>query len=200
MADLEEFKPMVENIWRETQLIFLSTSSLFRFSKKLKALKPLIKSLAKNMVGNLTKKALEAFKVLCEKQEANHMNPSQSSLEEESDAYRRWDLVSKLEENFLKQRSNVHWLKVGDRNNKSFHRVVVACEANNSIKEIQCSDGRMVSKAEEIKSEAENFFRCFLQYVPSYFVGISTEELEEIISNRCAEQDKTHLIKEVTEE
>lgn len=37
------------------------------------------------------------------------------ALEEEVEAYKRWDLVSGLEESFLKQRSKLHWLKKGWR-------------------------------------------------------------------------------------
>jgi len=68
IADMVEFKPMVDNFWRETEPIFLSTSSLFRFSKKLKLLKPKIRNLAKDTMGNLVVKAREAFEQLCQKQ------------------------------------------------------------------------------------------------------------------------------------
>lgn len=53
ITELEEFIPAVGQHWHNTEPIFLSTSSLFRFSKKLKSLKPVIKDLGKERMGNL---------------------------------------------------------------------------------------------------------------------------------------------------
>jgi len=53
-------------------------------------------------------------------------------MEAENAAYNRWEFVSDLEEKYLKQKSKLHWMKVGDKNNKTFHRVVVARETNES--------------------------------------------------------------------
>jgi len=79
-------------------------------------------------------------------------------MEEENIAYNRWDLVAGLEERYLKQKSKIHWLDVGDKNNKSFHRAVKTREAQNSIREIECPNGVVTANAEEIKMEAERFF------------------------------------------
>lgn len=83
------------------------------------------------------------------------------------------------------QRSKVHWMKVGNGDNKSFHRAVVAREAKNTIKEIQCRDGVVVSSAEEIMARVESSFRDFLQFVPSDFEGMTIADLEDIIPSRC---------------
>lgn len=50
-------------------------------------------------------------------------------MEKESIAYKRWDLVAGLEEKYLKQKSNIHWLEVGDKNNKTFQRALKTREA-----------------------------------------------------------------------
>ncbi|XP_024016317.1 uncharacterized protein LOC112089792 [Eutrema salsugineum] len=71
VAELDDFLPMVQSFWENTQPIFSSTSSMFCFTKKLKALKPLIRSLAKNRMGNLSRKTKEVYETLCEKQNAN---------------------------------------------------------------------------------------------------------------------------------
>lgn len=85
-------------------------------------------------------------------------DPSQVNLENENVAYERWDKVSGLEEKFLKQKSKLHWLNVGDRSNKVFHRAATARDIQNSIYEVLCRDGRVVHKPEEIKGEAESYF------------------------------------------
>jgi len=75
LAELHEFQPMIDNYWKNTESLFLSTSTLFRFNKKLKGLKPALKLLAKDRIGNLVKKSKEAYEVLCKKQEANLSKP-----------------------------------------------------------------------------------------------------------------------------
>ncbi|XP_019085398.1 PREDICTED: uncharacterized protein LOC109126346 [Camelina sativa] len=61
MTEMEEFRPLVASYWQDTQPLFLSTSTLFRFSKKLKSLKPALRSLAKTRLGNLVRKTKRGF-------------------------------------------------------------------------------------------------------------------------------------------
>lgn len=44
----------------------MSTSSIFKFSKKLKNLKPLIREMGREKLENLTKRTKDAFGILCE--------------------------------------------------------------------------------------------------------------------------------------
>lgn len=102
VTTLDEFLPVVKDFWESTEDIFLSTSSFYRFSKKLKNLKPQISTLAKERMGNLVKKAQEAHEDLCRKQELNLTSPSPEHLEFENEALARWEFVAGLEESFLK--------------------------------------------------------------------------------------------------
>lgn len=177
VAEMDDFKPLVENYWNQTEPIFLSTSALFRLSKKLKGLKPLIRKLGKNKMGNLVMKAKEAYQDLCMKQDANLNQPSPSLMKEEIRATMRWERVADLEEKYLKQKSKLHWLRVGDKNNNMFHRAVNYREAKNSIREIECMDGRVLKNVEDIKKEVEDYFTEFLQFIPHNFKGVSVTEL-----------------------
>ncbi|XP_010462974.1 PREDICTED: uncharacterized protein LOC104743614 [Camelina sativa] len=167
---------------------------------KLKGLKPALRSLAKRRLGNLVLKTREAFDVLCEKQQANSTNPSSLAMEEENAAFKRWDFLVGLEEKFLKQKSKLHLLKVGDKNNTAFHRAATIQKAQNTIKEIHCSDGRMVKKEEEIKTEAERHFPEFLQLIPPDFEGSTVEELERLLPFRCSVVDQQALTRVVSGE
>lgn len=62
MGSIPSFLPMVKEFWDSTERLFQSTSAIYRFSKKLKNLKPLVRELGRAKLG--TK---EAFELLCEK-------------------------------------------------------------------------------------------------------------------------------------
>lgn len=66
--------------------------------------------------------------------------------------------MASLEEEYLKQKAKLHWLDSGDKNNKTFYRAIKTRQAQNMIREIRCTYGRVVTKHSEIKQEAENFF------------------------------------------
>lgn len=134
---------------------------MFLFSKKLKNLKPIIRMLGREKLGNLTKKAKEAHDNLCEKQKMTLSILTTQSIQEEAVAYERWLHVASLEEDFLKQKAKLHWLEVGDQNNKTFHNAIKTRHGQNTIREIRCSNGTIVTKQEDIKEEAVRFFRIF---------------------------------------
>lgn len=200
IGKLDAFLPLVQDFWNSTPKLFHSTSALYRFSKKLKNLKPLIRELGKEKLGNLTKKAKEAHERLCEKQNVTLSNPSGTAIQEEAEAYEKWLHVASLEEDFLKQRAKLHWLEVGDQNNKTFHNAIKSRQAQNTIREIRCATGNVVTKQQDIKDEAVYFFSEFLNKVPDNFIGATTEELEELLEFRCSDDDCRSLEAEVSEE
>ncbi|XP_010480749.1 PREDICTED: uncharacterized protein LOC104759539 [Camelina sativa] len=192
VTGMAEFAPLVADYWHSTEPTFMSTSTMFRFTKKLKALKPLVRNLAKEKMGNLVKRTKEAYDLLCQKQELNLANPSPQALREELDAYTHWDRVAAIEEKILKQRSKLHWLQIGDRNNKTFHRAVTARKAHNTVREIHCSDCTVTTKGEEIKVEAER--------VLEDLEDTSTQALQDLLSYRCSARDCSLLTRPVTAE
>lgn len=200
IAETPEFKEIIASYWRDNQPLFQSTSALFRFSKYLKGLKPHIRFLSKNKLGALTKKVKEAFRDLCKKQENLIEAPTPENVHAEHEAAVRWQRISDIEEKVLKQRSKLHWLQVGDKNNKAFHNAVKIRETRNMIREIICPDGRTISTQEEVKKEAERFFKEFLTYEPMDIEEKSVQDLQSIISFRCSEEERARLIRIVTEE
>lgn len=75
LVDMPDFLPLVEELWAGTEPLFISTSALFRLSKKLKALKPVLKHLSKEKVGEIIKKTRGAYKALCGAQEKDSCKP-----------------------------------------------------------------------------------------------------------------------------
>lgn len=55
ISSLLEFLPLLKEYWEDTDVLFNSTSALFRFSKKLKGLKFKLRQLSKKHMGDLTR-------------------------------------------------------------------------------------------------------------------------------------------------
>lgn len=197
---MPDFLTVVEGFWSETEVLFNSTSALFRLTKKLKALKPVLKQLSKEKVGEIIKKTKDAYNNLCLVQTKTLENPSLINIEAESMAYGRWVFLSALEEKVISQRAKIHWLELGDGNNKSFHRAVKVREIRNAIREIKRPDGSVADTQEEIKYEAVEHFHKFLTHIPSEYKGVNEEEMKDLLNYECSENDRSMLMREVTTE
>ena len=200
VAEMSDFPKLMDDFWKNNQPLFQSTSALFWFSKSLKALKPLIRRLSKERLGKLSMKVKEAYNDLCKIQERLMDDPTAENIREELRIEERWQRISASEEKVLKQRSKIHWLQLGDCNNKSFHNAVKIREARNTIREIRCQSGEVVTSQEDIKKETEKFFKEFLSYEPPDIKDISVEGIQRFITFRCSDEERTQLIKLVTDE
>ena len=200
MGSVSSFLPMVKAYWDTTVELYQSTSAMYRFSKKLKNLKPLIRELGREELGNLTRRTKESYTVLCEKQTATLASPCDVSIQEEAEAYGKWLHVASLEEDHLKQKAKLHWLEIGDQNNKTYHRAIRTRQSQNLIREVRCQGGNIVSTHDEVKKEAESFFKEFLNRCPANYQGTSVEELQELIAFRCSPDDCLLLEADVSEE
>jgi hypothetical protein len=200
LTTMPEFLQTVQDFWAGTPVLYHSTSAMFRFSKKLKSLKPILKSLGRNKLHNLSVRVDQAYTSLCEKQKLALETASSEAIAEENQAYTQWNSLAVLEEGYLQQKSKLHWLDVGDLNNKYFHNSVKARIAMNSIREILCSDGIVRTSQEDIKEEAVQFFKRFLQAKPEDFEGSSVSEIQSLLSYRSSILDHERLLRDVTEE
>lgn len=161
IASQPEFLSRVEGYWQETPTLFHSTSSLFRFTKKLKQLKPIIREISRSQLADISLRSTAAYDDLCTKQLSTLSNPSPQEIAAEALAFERWERVAGLEEKFLKQKSKLHWLDVGDKNNKAFYNAIKERVARNSIHEISDPNGNCLTEMEDIKAEGIRFFRIY---------------------------------------
>ncbi|KAG7593824.1 Zinc finger CCHC-type [Arabidopsis thaliana x Arabidopsis arenosa] len=110
------------------------------------------------------------------------------------------NLKPMLREMGKKMKAKLHWMTTGDQNNKTFHAAAKIREVRNNIREIRCEDGQIANNQQSIKTEAEKYFKEFLSMKPAEYVEWSPEELQNIMSFKCDENDKIMLTSEVTEE
>lgn len=92
------------------------------------------------------------------------LNPGPSGIAEEARAFKKWQHLADLEERFLRQKSKLPWLKVGDGNNRYYHQAAKHRETQNSIQEVVRGDGSIADTHEDIKTEAETFFKNLFVY------------------------------------
>lgn len=196
---MKEFLPTVQENWDRANALFHSTSTAYMFSKKLKALKPVLKQLSRDNLSAIQIRVAAAYTNLCDKQQSTLVNPCHDVVEEEKSAYKTWDNLADIEEGFLKQKSKMHWLDVGDKNNKFFYNAVQNRTAKNSLWEIYRHDGTVFSEQEDIKREAVIFFEDFLTEEPADYEGMSVEQLQDLMGFRCTTSDTTQLLAVVTE-
>lgn len=192
LTKIPSFTQTVDSHWAATDPVFLLTSSFVRFSKKIKTLKPLLRGLGKTHLSDLTKRTKEAHDQLCVKQKETLIDPKIYGMEEESEAYKWWQHLE-LEEGYLKQKSKLHWLNVGDRNNTYFYKTIQTRQMQNAIKEIRSNTWERLTKSEDIKAEAELYFREFLTLKLSEYRGMGIEQLEEILPFCCTDFYISHL-------
>ncbi|KAG7578003.1 Reverse transcriptase domain [Arabidopsis thaliana x Arabidopsis arenosa] len=194
------YQAEIEDFWTKSPPLYHSTLAMHMLTKKLKDLKPRLRKMGKRVYGDISIKTKAAFKALCDYQAATMINPTSQAVKAEAEAYEKWQRLSNIEEGFLHQRAKLHWMKIGDQNNKAYYNAVKIRENRNNIKEIQCEDGTIVSGQDQIKAEAERHFKDFLTIKPADYEEWSPEELEGLLKFQCDEADKLMLTKEVTEE
>ena len=70
--------------------------------------------------------------------------------------------LARAEEGFLKQKSRIQWLKLGDQNSNFSHKYVKARNSRNSIKSITLENGCRIEDPASIRQEFVNHFQTVL--------------------------------------
>lgn len=84
-----------------------------------------------------------------------------------------------MEEGFLKQKSKVHWLGVGDGNNLYFHKSVQIRLPRYAIQEVKGPMGEIYPAKDDVKNEAVRFLEELFMFIPTGFTRLSTESLKD---------------------
>ncbi|XP_019264569.1 PREDICTED: uncharacterized protein LOC109242177 [Nicotiana attenuata] len=154
-VDNDNFKPFVKGIWDK----HVSGSAMWIFHQKLKALCTGLSQWSRQEYGDIFQEAKEYE----EKVKAAEMVWAQTN--EEADRANLHDLKAqyirymKLEENFLKQKTQLQWFKEGDANSKYFHSLIRGRRRKLYIHKIKDEDGQWIQGDEAIGNAACTFYR-----------------------------------------
>lgn len=131
----------------------------------------MLRTLGKEKLGDILRRTREAHEGLCQKQSETVLILSLVTTDEEAKAYAKWLTLSEIAEGYLKQKAKLHWLNVGDGNNAYFHKTTQIRKMRNSIREIVTKEGVVLTNGEDIKAEAESFFKDFFNSHPHGLSG-----------------------------
>ncbi|XP_043717970.1 uncharacterized protein LOC122665905 [Telopea speciosissima] len=122
------------------------------FDIKLKNVKAALKDWNLKVFGNISHQVVD-----CKERLASLQASLQTDFLNESLALEEKEVSSQLsallarEESFLKQKSRINWLDLGDSNTAYFHRSVKARLNANSIMQLSRPDGSLVNSVKDIK-------------------------------------------------
>lgn len=105
---------------------------MLKVSKKLKELKNVIRTFSKET--EIQKRVVEAYDHLLQCQQSFLSAPTSLEIVKEKEAHRKWRLLAKAEESFLRQKSRICWMEEGDKNSKFFHKSILSRQAQNQSK------------------------------------------------------------------
>ena len=90
-------------------------------------------------------------------------NPNDSGLlRNEKICLKNFHELVRAEEGFLKQKSRIQWLKLGNQNSNFFQKAVKARNSRNSIKSITLENGCRLEDPASIREEFVNHFQSVL--------------------------------------
>nr|GEU35244.1 hypothetical protein [Tanacetum cinerariifolium] len=133
----DDFIPVVKRVWSNKVEGF----AMFGLVSKLKLLKKPLRKLCFEQ-GNLYDNVKKLKSEFAAVQSAMDVDPHNNSLRsEELRVLKDYKTALKDEESFLRQKSKVEWLNVGDRNSKYFHNVVKGKCNRNRISYVEDMEG-----------------------------------------------------------
>lgn len=154
-----EFPILVSECWRALPF---EGSKMLLVSRKLKALKSVIRSFSRDNYSLLEKRVAEAFEELQTCQRVTLNTPSPEAARSEKEAHNKWNVLAKAEESFLQQRSKVNWLGHGDCDSAYYHRSIRTRHSVNLISCLLDDGGNLLDSKEDIEKHIVGYYENLL--------------------------------------
>ncbi|KAK3204570.1 hypothetical protein Dsin_018616 [Dipteronia sinensis] len=171
LTDKADFLLLVERCWREQ----VHGTMQYKLCSKHQNLKKVLKTLKNYKVGDLTIKSIEAKSALYDFQCLFDQHPLDSNLRiQEKELISRYTTTLKDEENLLRQKSRIQWLKAGDRNSSYFFKSIIGKSNRSKIHTITGDDGSLIDGDILVKKEAIRHFQTILGCLRPVSHGIAS--------------------------
>ncbi|KAL1212565.1 hypothetical protein V5N11_036136 [Cardamine amara subsp. amara] len=151
----QDFIHLIQSFWYTFNF---TGTAMYRVSKKLKALKSPIRSFSKENYSNIEKRVKDVHALLLAKQQQLFTLPSIRIASEEREANRKWQILVKADEAFLKQKSGINWLSNGDCNSAFFHRMATTRQSQKHIHFLFDDAGNRVDTQQGIINLCATYF------------------------------------------
>ncbi|KAK4384575.1 hypothetical protein Sango_3047100 [Sesamum angolense] len=153
-----EFTPLVQNVWRHT----IAGTSMYAVTRKLRALKPVFRTLRKKK-GDLSLNVKLAAEFLGKVQQLLQIDRHNTLLIRLEKCCKLVFLkATKLEQIMLQQRAKIQWLKGGDQCSRIFFRKVAMRRASKRVFQIMNEDGNNLTTQEDVVNEFVSFYQRLL--------------------------------------
>lgn len=179
-----EFMEIIRGCWHGFSF---EGSRQLSISRKLKELKPIIRSFSKENFSNLEKRVEEAFAALTQCQEVSLTNPSSSAAVPEEEAHHKWLVLASAEDSFLRQRSRIQWTSLGDANTAFYHRSIKSRRDINQIDFFIGDDDSIIDSLDEIKAHAVSYYSNVLGG-PVTPTTSSPQLIPDLVEFRCSHE------------
>ncbi|KAK4384534.1 putative ribonuclease H protein [Sesamum angolense] len=153
-----EFTTSVQKIWRHQ----IAGTSMYAVTRKLRALKPVFRTLRKKK-GDLSlnvKLAADFLGTVQKLLQTDRHNTLFIRLEKCCKMV--FFRATKLEQVMLQQRAKIHWLKGGDQCSRIFFRKVAMRRASKKVFQIANEAGRTLTDQDEVVEEFVSFYQRLL--------------------------------------
>lgn len=148
-----DFLQKVRDLWTTT---IVQGLRMYRLSKKLKALKPMLRNFSKIHFQGIHKRVEEAREELLKLQRALLTSLSVNLIVAKQTQGQRLHELLDAEESFLKQKARVEWIKEVEQNTNYFHIVIKGKVARCKITKLTTDDGSVITDDLLIKREILN--------------------------------------------
>ncbi|CAN1159647.1 LINE-1 retrotransposable element ORF2 protein [Linum perenne] len=189
--------PSYTNIVQKSWSTPVYGSPLIRICKKLQLLKSKLKNLNRREYSDISKRVLEAERVMTHAQMNALHNPSPTAFDDSVTATDIWTNLCSAEESFYKQKARVLWITEGDKNTGYFHKSMKVRHARNFISAIKKNDGTLCTSVDQISLEAIDFYKRLLGTEDPEAPGQTVDYFQNLFPQRISSSDSQLLIEPV---
>lgn len=151
----------------------------------------------KNQYSNISNRVMETRDELVRVQEQFFASPYNTDLcNKEKDLVHKYVELRTAEESFIRQRSRVKWLALGDQNTRFFHQKMCMRRVRNSILSLQDENGVIIEDSGAIKENILNYYIGLLGTESDGRIDARTQ-LQQAIRSQVSSSDQELLIRPV---